>query len=204
MSLLFEFFYLVGFTPWDRGDMWTPRRLRDAIEGPDKLVPGRALDLGCGMGRHAIYLAQHGWQVTGVDAVERALRVARRRAAERKLAVDFIRGDVTRLDRVGVAGPFAFLLDSGCFHGMADDARRRYGESIARVAAPDAVLLMLAFGHRKGGFGPRGAERADIEQSLSGTWRIESTAPADDLRRLPSGITTATWYWLQRTRPEGE
>src|SRR5205809_654304 len=78
MSLLFEFFYLIGFHPWDRGDMQTPQRLRDAIEGPARPEPGRALDIGCGMGRHSIYLAQQGWQVTGVDEVERALRVARR------------------------------------------------------------------------------------------------------------------------------
>ena len=199
MSLLFEFFYLVGFTPWDRGNLRTPPRLREAIEGPDRPAPGRALDIGCGMGRHSIYLAQQGWQVTGVDAVERALRVARRRARERALTMDFVRGDVTRLDQAGVSGPFELLLDSGCFHGLSDEQRRRYGPSIAQVAAPDALLLMLAFGHRKSGFiGSLGAERAEIEKSLAGSWRIVSTAPADDLGRPPPGGASASWYRLKR------
>ena len=74
MSFLFELFYLLGYTPWDLGDPLPAQRLRDVIEGPQALRPGRALDLGCGMGRYTIYLAQHGWKATGVDSVERALR----------------------------------------------------------------------------------------------------------------------------------
>ena len=199
MSLLFEFFYLIGFTPWDRGDMRTPQTLRDIIEGPQKLPPGRVLDLGCGMGRHSVYLAQQGWQVTGVDAVGRALQVARRRASERNLAIDFRRGDVTLLDQAGVSGPFSLLLDSGCFHGLSEEQRRQYGPSIARVAAGDALLVMLAFGPRKTGFiGPPGAERSQIAQALSGTWRIATAAPAEDLGHPPPGGASASWYWLRR------
>ena len=79
LNVRFELSYLLGFSPWDRwhAKLWEP--LRKLIEGPGSLPPGRAIDLGCGMGPLAIYLAQHGWQVTGIDAVERALRVARTR-----------------------------------------------------------------------------------------------------------------------------
>jgi len=73
------------------------RSLRDLVEGPEALPRGRAIDLGCGRGSLAIYLAQHGWQATGVDAVERALRAARRRAGKSGVDVTFVRGDVTRL-----------------------------------------------------------------------------------------------------------
>src|SRR5262249_26238328 len=106
MSLLFELFYFFGYTPWDLGDMTPAERLRDLIEGPESLPLGRAIDLGCGMGRYTIYLAQHGWKTTGVDSVERALQVARRRADERNVGVEFVRGDVTRLDRAGIGGTF--------------------------------------------------------------------------------------------------
>ena len=81
MSLQFQLAYLFGYAPWDRWRGKPLRRLRELFEGPQALRPGRVLDLGCGMGRATIYLAQQGWKATGVDAVERALRVARRRAA---------------------------------------------------------------------------------------------------------------------------
>jgi SAM-dependent methyltransferase len=80
MQLPFQLAYLFGYAPWDRWQGKPLRRLRELFEGPQALHPGRVLDLGCGMGRATIYLAQLGWKATGIDAVERALRVARRRA----------------------------------------------------------------------------------------------------------------------------
>src|SRR5205823_2650147 len=92
--LAYRLMYRRGRTPWDTGI--TPPEVVDLIEGPDALPPGRALDLGCGTGTNVRYLADHGWDATGVDAEPRAVD-----AAERKLAgVDGARvllGDVTRL-----------------------------------------------------------------------------------------------------------
>jgi 2-polyprenyl-3-methyl-5-hydroxy-6-metoxy-1,4-benzoquinol methylase len=102
------------------------RFLRDLIEGPAALPAGHAIDLGCGKGSLAIYLAQHGWRTTGVDAVERALRAARKRAGKSGVEVTFLRADVTQLDRSGISGPFDLLLDCGCFHNMSDAERDRY------------------------------------------------------------------------------
>ena len=50
------------------------------VEGADRLATGRALDLGCGTGTNSIYLAQHGWETTGVDFVPRAIGIAKRKA----------------------------------------------------------------------------------------------------------------------------
>ncbi len=65
--------------------------------------PGRALDLACGEGRNALWLAERGWKVVGVDFSEVAIGRARRQAAERGLAVDFVLADVleTPLDEAG-------------------------------------------------------------------------------------------------------
>ena len=63
------------------------------------LAPGTALDLGCGTGDNSIYLAKHGWQVTGVDYVAKPLDKARAKAAANKVAVNFAQADVTRLLR---------------------------------------------------------------------------------------------------------
>src|SRR6185312_13451966 len=55
--------------------------LVELVEGPARLAPGRALDLGCGTGRNALYLARAGWETVGVDMVGYAVEVARRKAA---------------------------------------------------------------------------------------------------------------------------
>src|SRR5262249_28326532 len=75
IRLLYEIAYRVGFVPWDTGA--PPAELVAAVEGPNRLAPGRALDLGCGTGTNVVYLCRHGWQVTGVDMVGRALSLAR-------------------------------------------------------------------------------------------------------------------------------
>jgi cyclopropane fatty-acyl-phospholipid synthase-like methyltransferase len=155
------------------------------------------------MGRHAIYLAQRGWQVTGVDRVGRALAVARRRAAERGAAVEFIEADVTRLDgaagELARRGPFDLLLDAGCFHSMADAERRRYGASIARLATTDAELLMLAFSPRRRRPGPRAAAQQDIARSLGNGWDMLWSGRDPELTRLHLvGPVAATWYRFRR------
>ena len=79
MSLWWQLAYIVGFKPWDSGI--SPPELVSVVEGPEALAPGRALDLGCGTGTNVVYLAQHGWEATGVDLVRRALRRAHDRAS---------------------------------------------------------------------------------------------------------------------------
>lgn len=104
MPFQFNLAYLFGYTPWDRGGGKPLRQLRELFEGPKAIAPGSVLDLGCGMGRGTIYLAQLGWKATGIDAVGRALRVARRRAARAGVSVELVEGDITQLDRAGIVG----------------------------------------------------------------------------------------------------
>ena len=201
MSLRFELAYLFRYAPWDRWQGKPLRRLRELLEGPHAPPPGRALDLGCGMGRATIYLAQLGWRATGIDAVERALRVARQRAERAGVHAEFVRGDITHLEHAGIAGPFDLFVDLGCFHILSDQERRLYGESIARVASADARMILFAFGHNKLPWGPRGAEREDIERSLAPDWTIAWSAPESELPyRIPRGAS-ATWYVLRRSVP---
>jgi SAM-dependent methyltransferase len=199
MRFLYKLMYWIGFTPWDTPDTPVPAVLREVIEGPQAIQPGRALDLGCGMGRHAIYLAEHGWHVTGLDSTGRALRIARQRAEKAGLDIDFLRGDVTRIDTAGVKGPFNFFLDGGCFHGMSDDERRRYSKSILQVAAPDAEILLFSFGPNKHRLPPRGAEMSDVERCFGDSWNIFwSVIDRDVPESLADSYTYTAWYRLKR------
>jgi SAM-dependent methyltransferase len=84
---------------WDR--RWAGERAHAStapsgflLDEAAALRPGTALDLACGAGRNAVWLAEHGWRVTAVDFSGVALRMARALAAERRVAVDWIEADV--------------------------------------------------------------------------------------------------------------
>ena len=85
-------------------DAWAAAYEGDVIETPvdtalvtlaEGRPPGRALDLGCGTGQNSIWLATRGWDVTGIDIVPKAIAVARARAAEAGVQVEFRVDDVT-------------------------------------------------------------------------------------------------------------
>jgi 2-polyprenyl-3-methyl-5-hydroxy-6-metoxy-1,4-benzoquinol methylase len=58
------------------------------IETAQRLTPGKALDLACGTGRNALWLAEHGWSVTAVDGSPAAIEILRQRASEKGIPVD--------------------------------------------------------------------------------------------------------------------
>jgi SAM-dependent methyltransferase len=180
MSTGYAIAYALGITPWERageagGDALDTLivRVEHELGGPD-----RALDLGCGSGLHTVALARRGWQVTGVDAIGKAIRSAQTRIAESGVDATVVRGDVTNLDPAQVGTGHRLLLDIGCFHGLSDDQRARMGRSASAVSADDAWMIMLAF-RPGGGRGPlpRGADESAIESAFLG-WRVVDAEPA--------------------------
>lgn len=135
--LFFNFFYL-GSPPWDTGI--TPPELEDYIQNHP---PGRALDLGCGTGTNTITLAKHGWEVTGVDFVGRAIRTARRRASEAGLEVSFLVDDVTRLEQI--IDSFDLVLDIGCFHSLTQKGKLKYLRNLPRLLKSSGNFLLYIF-----------------------------------------------------------
>lgn len=119
-----EDFYRDGEPPWDSGI--TPPELVALVEGPGALRPGQALELGCGTGTNAVYLARHGWRVSAVDLVDRAVRQAREKAAAAGADVTVLCGDATRLDEVGAPGPYDLFFDLSCYCGIPPHRRDAY------------------------------------------------------------------------------
>ena len=138
--LFFTFTYWFTRPRWDTNI--TPPELVELID-LQKLKPGRALDLGCGTGTNVIYLAQHGWQATGVDFVGKAIGTAKRKAKASGVAADFFQGDVTRLEFI--KPPFDLVLDIGCFHSLPADRRPAYVAGLRRLLRPGGLFLSYAF-----------------------------------------------------------
>src|SRR5262249_37299612 len=88
------------------------------------LVHGDVLDIGCGLGDNAIYLAQHGFNVTGLDISPTALLTAERRAQNAKVSVKFATANSTKLD--GYTDTFDTVVDSGMFHCLDEEGKRSY------------------------------------------------------------------------------
>jgi len=138
-------------------------------------VPGRALDVGCGSGRDAVYLAKRGWQVTAVDSVEKALAGARQRAAQDGVDVQWVKGNVAELGRLGLQPGYNLLYDFGCMHGLPDAARRATAAGLTGLAAPDAILLIAAFTRSRRIALPRGMNKEDIVALFGEGWDLDET-----------------------------
>jgi SAM-dependent methyltransferase len=194
---LFRIFYRIGFTPWDGHPL--AQRLRDLIEGTSDtsaLAAGSALDLGCGTGDSSIYLAKHGWKVTAVDFVAKALDKARAKASTAAVSVNFVQADVTHLSRAGIGADFPLIVDNGCLHNMSDGDRDAYVREVSAVAAPDARLLIVAFAPG-GRFGVRGIDHAEMERRFTPGWTLLSAGHEQELDHEQ----TPTRYYLFQRRP---
>lgn len=131
--------YREGNLPWDTGRPSTElQRLFDRM----KISPGRALDIGCGTGTNSVWLAEQGFEVTGVDVAPLAIKRAEERAKAAGVRVDFIVGDVlhlpNRIDSV------EFFFDRGCYHAVRRTAPEAYAPAVAKHLAHAARGLILA------------------------------------------------------------
>jgi SAM-dependent methyltransferase len=103
------------------------------------IAPARTLEVGCGTGTNAIYLAQHGFEVVGVDISPVAVESARARALGR---CRFETADF--LDEAPPGGPFEFVFDRGCFHSFDDDRERaRFARNVAASLVEGGRWLSL-------------------------------------------------------------
>lgn len=173
MSLFYRLTHWAGFKPWEKMAVLPISEqisaLFDREESECQPPYGLALDLGCGSGIWSVKLAARGWDVTGVDIVPSALRIAHERARKAGVKVRFIHGDVTALRDVGQG--FRFVLDFGAIHGLTPAQREAVGREVSEVAAANATLLILAWSPGRRGPLPHGLSRQDIQAAFP-AWTI--------------------------------
>jgi SAM-dependent methyltransferase len=120
--------------------------------------PCKAVDLGCGTGNYAIYLAGRGFQVTGIDISPTAIGIARDNAKSQGARCDFIVADVLG-DLNEAKGTFDFAYDWELLHHIFPEQRTKHVENVSRLLRPDGRYLSVCFSEKSTQFGGSGKYR---------------------------------------------
>lgn len=165
--------YHDGPPPWDIGQP-QPAIVRLASEGR---FAGGVLDAGCGTGENALYVASLGLPVLGVDVAETALAIAREKAHERGLEVEFATADAFQLERLGRM--FETVLDCGLFHAFDRDERTRYVASLASVTEHGGALYVLCFSDEGPDTGPHPVSQEELRAAFNpgNGWAVAAIEP---------------------------
>jgi SAM-dependent methyltransferase len=129
---------------WDKRyasveNLWAVKPNRFLVAEAGDLIPGRALDLACGEGQNAIWLATLGWDVTGVDYSEVAISKARTRAARDGVRVDFLVDDLVSYEPEEAAFDLVVVL----YLHIPRDERRGVLERAAGAVAPGGTFVFV-------------------------------------------------------------
>jgi len=164
--------YKEGWTPWDIGQPDL-----NLVQTVTKLpiAPCKALDIGCGTGDNAIWLAQQGFHVVGVDASKIAIRKAKEKAEKAKAPCTFVVLDIPKSYVEG--GPFGFAFDRGCFHAVgSDEERATFAKQVHRHLEDGGLWLTLVGNadEKRVGPGPPQRTARDIVNAVEPYFEILS------------------------------
>ena len=153
--------------PWD-----IPGPQPAFVEVADQ-IKGSILDAGCGTGENAMFFAQRGNNITGIDFLEDPIRRAKKKAAERGLSVNFVVMDALALKEMHQV--FDNVIDCGLFHVFSDDDRKKYTEGLAGVLKPGGRLFLMCFSDEEpAGVGPRRISKAELHAAFADGWAFET------------------------------
>jgi SAM-dependent methyltransferase len=185
--------YASGQLPWDTGQ---PEPLLVEFVTSGSVTPGPTLEIGAGTGTNAIWMAERGFNVLGVDVSPLAVERAHAKMEGLSLRCRFAACDF--LATPPPAAPFQFVFDRGCFHVFDEpDERRRFAERVAHAMGPGGLWLSL-IGSTEGpprAVGPPRRSARDI------TLAIEPALEIVELRSAEfRGNNAKAWFCLSRQR----
>jgi len=127
-------------TPWTETE--PPKELVELIENK-KIFPGKTLDVGCGEGFYAIYLASKGFEVTGIDFSENAIKLAKENSKKANANIKSITMDAMNLDKLN--DKFDFIFEWTLLHQIAPEERKKYVEGINKITNLGGKYLSVCF-----------------------------------------------------------
>jgi SAM-dependent methyltransferase len=178
--------------PWD-SDLAADELVE--LVGRGRVGAGRVLDIGCGTGSNVVYLAEKGFDVSGVDISRVAIRKAVAKARERGVRCNFQVLDFTDTEAVSkTLSTFHTILDAGCFHSLSSQDRDSYADSLELVSHPGSLYLLWCFLHgSRLSYGPPGVGEQEVELRFSKRFTII------ERRRLSTSFRDMLFYVMKRT-----
>jgi len=166
--------YQEGTARWDLGQPAPP--LVHYFTQPDAPQPGKVVVLGCGRGYDALFLAQQGFEVIGVDFAPSAIAAATQLAVAADIDAQFIQRDIFELVPE-FAQQFDYVVEHTCFCALEPALRDRYVTLAHQLLNPQGQYIGLFFTHNHPGGPPFGIQPATIRELFSPQFQILSLAP---------------------------
>ena len=123
-----------------------------------KIRPCKTVDLGCGAGNYALYLAGRGFEVTGIDSSPTAIQIAQANARKQGAACRFIVANLLG-DMHEVTDTFDFAYDWEVLHHIFPEDRETYVKNVRKILNPGATYLSVCFSETDPQFGGKGKFR---------------------------------------------
>ena len=161
-------------------------------------IADSVLEVGCGTGENALFLAARGHEVLGIDLAPAAIERAGAKARERGSEAAFLVWDALRLAELGRT--FEMAIDVGLFHTFQDEERPRFAESLGAALHPGGRYLMLCWSERNPwGYGPRRVTQTEIREAFADGWSVEAIVPEVLESKLPGARVHAWLATITRT-----
>lgn len=193
--------------------IWTnsePHKLLVDFIKDKNIKPCKVLDIGCGEGTDAIYLASIGFDVTGIDLSENAIKYAIEKANNKSQKVNFFAHDINDLDQLNEK--YDFILDFFVLHHIPHKNRDKFVRNVLKLLNPDGIYLSICFNNDTDAFGNHGKKHIishlgtniylstfkELDQLFSKNFKILDKKVIEIIRKKSGTKHISNYFYLQK------